>query len=78
MCSSCTCAPMPQIDNEEYGDALQLARTYQLDCDLVYQRQWITSPISKATIEDYLVSTGDINILSYDTLCSQGSVNNIG
>lgn len=72
------CAPILQIDNEEYGDALQLARTYQLDCDLVYQRQWSTSPISKATIEDYLVSTKDINILSYDTLCSQGSVNNIG
>lgn len=50
-----------QIDNEEYGDALQLARTYQLDCDLVYQQQWSNSIISKATIEDYLVSTGYIN-----------------
>ena len=69
---------LPQIDNEEYGDALQLARTYQLDCDLVYQQQWSTSPISKATIEDYLVTTRDISILSYDTLYSQGSVNSIG
>ncbi|XP_065910966.1 NBAS subunit of NRZ tethering complex-like isoform X2 [Dysidea avara] len=43
-----------KIDSEEYGYALQLAKTYQLDCDLVYQQQWNKSPISKATIEDYL------------------------
>ena len=45
-----------QIDNEEYGEALVLARTYKLDCDLVYQRQWRNSAVSVASIQDYLVS----------------------
>lgn len=45
-----------QIDGEEYGEALALARTYGLDCDLVYQRQWRKSPVSVASIQDYLVS----------------------
>jgi len=44
-----------QIDNEEYGEALQLARAYGLDCDLVYQRQWRSQKVSVATIHDYLV-----------------------
>ncbi|XP_068083289.1 NBAS subunit of NRZ tethering complex [Anabrus simplex] len=43
-----------KIDNEEYGDALDLARTYNLDCDLVYQRQWRNSKVSINTIRDYL------------------------
>ncbi|GLH06021.1 Neuroblastoma-amplified sequence [Gryllus bimaculatus] len=43
-----------KIDNEEYGDALDLARTYNLDCDLVYQRQWRNSKVSIHTIRDYL------------------------
>ena len=67
-----------QIDNKEYGDALQLARTYQLDCDLVYQQQWSNAPISKATIEDYLVSRQHIYIRLYVTLCSPGSANSSG
>jgi hypothetical protein len=46
-----------QIDNEEYGEALQLARAYGLDCDLVYQRQWRSQKVSVASIHDYLVST---------------------
>lgn len=43
-----------KIDNEEYGEALALAIAYDLDCDLVYQRQWHNSPVSVASINDYL------------------------
>ncbi|GAB1605191.1 neuroblastoma-amplified sequence-like [Argonauta hians] len=43
-----------KIDNEEYGEALALAKAYGLDCDLVYQRQWQKSTVSLASIEDYL------------------------
>lgn len=40
---------------EEYGEALKLAQTYNLDTDLVYKQQWNSKPISKSTINDYLV-----------------------
>ncbi|XP_076465960.1 NBAS subunit of NRZ tethering complex-like isoform X2 [Babylonia areolata] len=43
-----------KIDAEEYGEALALAQAYSLDCDLVYQRQWRRSPVSLASIQDYL------------------------
>lgn len=43
-----------KLDNEEYGEALNLANTYNLDCDLVYQRQWRNNKVSVATIRDYL------------------------
>lgn len=43
-----------QLDNEDYGEALTLAHTYNLDCDLVYQRQWRNNKVSVATIRDYL------------------------
>lgn len=43
-----------KIDNEEYGEALALAKAYNLDCDLVYQRQWRKTPVSVASIQDYL------------------------
>ncbi|KAL5004597.1 hypothetical protein ScPMuIL_018053 [Solemya velum] len=43
-----------KIDHEEYGEALALAKAYGLDSDLVYQRQWRKSPVSVATIQDYL------------------------
>ncbi|XP_069692436.1 NBAS subunit of NRZ tethering complex-like isoform X2 [Periplaneta americana] len=43
-----------KIDNEEYGEALALAKAYNLDCDLVYQQQWRNSKVSIATIHDYL------------------------
>jgi len=43
-----------KMQNEEYGEALMLAQQYNLDCDLVYQSQWKTHPISIATIQDYL------------------------
>ncbi len=44
-----------KIDHEEYGEALMLAKAYGLDCDLVYQRQWRKTPVSVASIQDYLV-----------------------
>ncbi|XP_063771451.1 NBAS subunit of NRZ tethering complex isoform X2 [Pseudophryne corroboree] len=43
-----------KIDNEEYGEALSLAHAYELDTDLVYQRQWRKSAVNVATIQDYL------------------------
>jgi len=48
---------MSQIDMEEFGVALDLARKYNLDCDLVYQRQWRNNPVSVTSIQDYLVSS---------------------
>lgn len=42
--------------NEEYEDALALAQQYGLNCDLVYQRQWHSYPVTVETIEAYLVS----------------------
>lgn len=55
MCLLCTCLFIAQIDNEEYGEALSLAHAYNLDSDLVYQRQWRKSTVSIASIQDYLV-----------------------
>ena len=55
MSSSWPCLFIPQIDNEEYGEALSLAHAYNLDSDLVYQRQWRKSTVSIASIQDYLV-----------------------
>ena len=46
-----------KLNSEEYGEALQLARSYHLDTDLVYQKQWHNKSISKHTITDYLVNT---------------------
>lgn len=43
-----------KIENEEYGEALALARSYNLDCDLVYQQQWRRSSVTVASIQDYL------------------------
>ncbi|GIY81302.1 neuroblastoma-amplified sequence [Caerostris extrusa] len=43
-----------KITNEEYGEALALAKTYNLDSDLVYQRQWRKMPVTVETIHDYL------------------------
>lgn len=43
------------MKNEEYGEALALAKRYNLDCDLVYQHQWQKCPVvTKAAISDYL------------------------
>ncbi|KFM69118.1 Neuroblastoma-amplified sequence, partial [Stegodyphus mimosarum] len=43
-----------KINLEEYGEALALAKTYNLDCDLVYQRQWRKMPATVESIHDYL------------------------
>ncbi|XP_030054710.1 NBAS subunit of NRZ tethering complex [Microcaecilia unicolor] len=43
-----------KIENEEYGEALSLAHSYDLDTDLVYQRQWRKSAVNIASIQDYL------------------------
>ncbi|XP_022105886.1 neuroblastoma-amplified sequence-like [Acanthaster planci] len=43
-----------RIENEEYGEALVLARRFNLDADLVYQRQWRKARVSIAAIQDYL------------------------
>ena len=43
-----------KLDAEEYGEALALARVYNLDCDLVYQRQWRNTSASIPAIQDYL------------------------
>ncbi|GFR05331.1 neuroblastoma-amplified sequence [Trichonephila clavata] len=43
-----------KISNEEYGEALALAKTYNLDSDLVYQRQWRKMPATVESIHDYL------------------------
>ncbi|XP_060044395.1 NBAS subunit of NRZ tethering complex [Erinaceus europaeus] len=43
-----------KIASEEYEEALSLARTYGLDTDLVYQRQWRKSAVNVASIQDYL------------------------
>lgn len=43
------------MENEVYGEALELAQRYGLDCDLVYQRQWqLSYPVTVAAIQDYL------------------------
>ena len=44
-----------KIDQLEYGEALDLAKVYKLDADLVYQRQWTKDPVSVNSIKDYLV-----------------------
>jgi hypothetical protein len=44
-----------KLSLEEYGEALALAKAYDLDTDLVYQKQWRTKPITRSTILDYLV-----------------------
>ena len=41
---------------QEYDQALLLARQYNLDTGVVYQKQWETAPISQESIENYLVS----------------------
>ncbi|PIK59421.1 putative neuroblastoma-amplified sequence [Apostichopus japonicus] len=43
-----------RIQNEEYGEALAVAKRFALDTDLVYQTQWKKYPVSLATIQDYL------------------------
>ena len=51
--------------SEEYGEALDLARRFNLDTDLVYQRQWTSQEfITVISIKDYLVPLGFIFVVS--------------
>ncbi len=50
-----------KIDAEEYGDALTLARIYNLNPDPVYQKRWATSPVTKHSIQDFLSKIKDLN-----------------
>ncbi|XP_043477356.1 neuroblastoma-amplified sequence-like [Leptopilina heterotoma] len=43
-----------KIENEDYEEALSLAKTYNLDTDLVYQTQWRKSEFSLNAISDHL------------------------
>ena len=43
-----------KLQNEEYGEALILAKQFDLDSDLVHMRQWRKHAVSKASIQDYL------------------------
>ena len=43
-----------KLQNEEYGEALILAKRFNLDSDLVYMRQWRKHAVSNASIQDYL------------------------
>lgn len=43
-----------EIENGSYESALILAENYNLNSDLVYQRQWQMSPITRETIEGCL------------------------
>ncbi|KAI5745969.1 hypothetical protein M8J76_015941 [Diaphorina citri] len=43
-----------KINKEEYEEALILAKTYGMDADRVYQRQWRYTPVSSYSIQNYL------------------------
>ena len=43
-----------QLEQKEYGSALQLAQYYGLSTDDVYKAQWLDVPVSKETNADYL------------------------
>ena len=43
--------------------ALDRCRKYNLDCDVVYYRQWCNTSISVTSIQDYLVSTRSVVVI---------------
>ena len=43
------------------GDALLLARRFDLNPDVVYQRRWMQSRITKETISDFLMKVKDVS-----------------
>ena len=45
-----------KINLEHYGEALDLAKRFGLNTDLVFQQQWKNKRVSKITIHDYLVN----------------------
>ena len=42
------------IDAQDYGNALHIAQTYDLDTDLVYQRRWELSQFDQNSLHDFL------------------------
>ncbi|XP_057309196.1 NBAS subunit of NRZ tethering complex-like [Hydractinia symbiolongicarpus] len=48
-----------KIELEHYGEALDLAQRFNLDTDLVYQKQWRKKPVTKISIHDYLTKVKD-------------------
>ncbi|XP_065652198.1 NBAS subunit of NRZ tethering complex isoform X2 [Hydra vulgaris] len=48
-----------KIEQEHYGEALELALRFKLGTDPVYQAQWRKKPVSKITIHDYLTKVKD-------------------
>ncbi|CAG8573263.1 9230_t:CDS:2 [Cetraspora pellucida] len=54
------CKILPQdllrrkINALEYDDALVIAKTYNLDTDIIYQARWKDAEVSEAAIHDYL------------------------
>ena len=59
-----------KIINEEYGEAIMLARHYGLDCDRVYERQWKLSNLSKIAIKDYLSKIQSLDVVIRECLCT--------
>ncbi len=57
-----------KLNAEEYGEALQLAKRYELDADLVYQKQWRSKPMKKSTINDYLSKIKKRSWILYECL----------
>lgn len=48
-----------KIDDQEYGEAVLLARHYGLDCNPVYERQWRLSTHGTHAVADYLSKISD-------------------
>ncbi len=43
-----------KIEDEEYGEAIDIARLFNLNCDRVYVQQWRLSDLSTHSVKDYL------------------------
>lgn len=48
-----------KVDQGEYGEALNIAQTNDLNTDLIYERQWELSPVTQASIQSYLDKVKD-------------------
>jgi len=58
-----------QIQEKQYGEALQLAFKYNLDKDLVYKHQWCNSSVLEESINNILVCK-TIDYKYYRSHCS--------
>jgi len=59
-----------KIDDEEYGEAVILARHFSLDCDRVFVQQWRMSPHSTEAVQDYLSKVADTRRAVHEALCT--------